>query len=142
MRRVAGVECAVLRRVAYVLVLAALALPARADHGPVIVGPGGLIVLQDWGLHRPGHGVPRILDGPLLIPEQRIIGLPGPLQRYFPSGVEEGDLPRPRKAAAPVPAEPYFRSWQSHPVPLFDTTRHAPFEPPAVIYAPRDLPPK
>jgi hypothetical protein len=36
---------------------------------------------------------------------------------YFPGGVEEGDQPAPKPAAAPKPAEPFFRMWTTPTMP-------------------------
>ena len=154
------------------LPLAGLAAgPVRADWTPVQLGPGGPIIEQDWGLYRPGHGSPRMLDGPILMPVPRPIGMPEPMRRhfelhyqrrgvaypgmpgterrhraqghpalaalrsrssglassragtsrpgvhYFPGGVEEGDQPAPKPAAAPKPAEPFFRMWSTPTMP-------------------------
>lgn len=57
--------------------------PAGADWTPVQLGPGGPIIEQDWGLYRPGHGSPRILDGPILMPVPRPIGMAEPLRRHY-----------------------------------------------------------
>ncbi|NJL08327.1 MAG: hypothetical protein HC900_08705 [Methylacidiphilales bacterium] len=57
--------------------------PAVADWTPVQLGPGGPIIEQDWGLYRPGHGSPRILDGPILMPVPRPIGMAEPMRRYY-----------------------------------------------------------
>ncbi|KAA5602071.1 hypothetical protein [Blastochloris sulfoviridis] len=57
--------------------------PAVADWTPVQLGPGGPIIEQDWGLYRPGHGSPRILDGPILMPVPRPIGMPEPLRVHY-----------------------------------------------------------
>ncbi|ALK09278.1 hypothetical protein [Blastochloris viridis] len=63
--------------------LPASAGPASADWTPVQLGPGGPIIEQDWGLYRPGHGSPRVLDGPILMPVPRPIGMPEPMRRHF-----------------------------------------------------------
>jgi hypothetical protein len=122
---------------------------ARADHGPVIVVPGrpdvpvivnGVdaswsVVEGDWGLYRPGHGRVTVYDGWLLT-----VGYPPP--GYFPS---IGRRPRvgrreilPRSARrGPVPAESFHRAWsaESGARPSYDA--YPPYDPPAVIMAPR-----
>jgi hypothetical protein len=154
--------------IALAALLPATFTPASADWTPVQLGPGGPIIEQDWGLYRPGHGSPRVLDGPILMPVPRPLGMAEPMRRhfemyyqkrgmaypgmpgvpndgivrkdtppslsreqmsmqqswyepswvhYFPGGVEEGDRPTPKPAAAPKPAEPFFRMWKTPTMP-------------------------
>jgi hypothetical protein len=168
--------------------------PAHADWTPVQLGPGGPIIEQDWGLYRPGHGSPRVLDGPILMPVPRPLGMAEPMRRhfemhyarrgmanpgmpgagdgivrkdtppslprnmsaverirmeqgwveptwvhYFPGGVEEGDKPTPQAAAAPKPAEPYFRMWSTPTMPNAVLPQPS-YEGPDVVVGPEDGP--
>jgi hypothetical protein len=135
--------------------VAGTAVPALAQHEPVIVVPGrpdvpvilngydvsGAVVEGDWGLNRPGHVAPTIVDGP---------SLPGPYSsrgyRYYGRGTyypETGRRPgygrleiqpSPNRVLPP-PAPSYHRSWgaESAPVPV---TEYPPFESPPVVVAP------
>jgi hypothetical protein len=144
-------------RVSRAALLACLIWPAIAfaEHAPAIVVPGrpgvpvvingfdvtGAVIEGDWGLSRPGHGVLTVI--PPYVPPI-IYGPPAP--RYFPKtghrpryGRREGVPPANRRL--PPPAEPYYRNWgvQSDPG---SATSYPPYDPPAVIMAPRtdDLP--
>ncbi len=140
------------RKFRFLCSLAFLLAPslASADHAPVIVVPGragvpviingedvtGAIVEGDWGLERPGHGVPTVI--PLHAAPLR---LGPPPAAYYPStgrrpayGRREVEPPANRRL--PLPAEPYLRTWgvQSDPTPA---TSPPPYDPPPVILAPR-----
>ena len=119
-------------RAALSAALLLVSAPAFADWTPVQLGPGGPIVEQDWGLYRPGHGSPRLRDGPILMTVPRPMAVPANLRPYFPSGEMPGDRTEPKPASPPKPAEPYFRQW-STPTP---PDLAPPPEGPSVIYAP------
>jgi hypothetical protein len=122
--------------VAFALVTVVLALNAgRADHLPYM-RPDGAVVSGDWGLHRPGWVVPWII-GPA------VIGSPplGTAGYFFPTNRDDpGAYRRRSPEKSGPPPEPYFRWWgaESQPPHPSTATEYAPFEPPAVIYAPRD----
>ena len=101
---------------------------AKADHMPLIY-PDGAVVYGDWGLYRPGAIMP-FVEGPYVIATPRYgSGYYFPTNRYDPAAY------RSPPARRPIPAEPWFNSWgaQSDPAPA---TIPAPYEGPAVIYAP------
>jgi hypothetical protein len=107
----------------------------RADHAPQFRSDG-VIIYGDWGLYRPGHVTPWT-QGPHVVGAGRF-----GMGHYFPSNKTDPGAYRRRPPVdrVPIPAEPYYRSWgvQSE---AYDGTRatvYAPFEPPAVIYAPRE----
>jgi hypothetical protein len=106
----------------------------RADHAPQYY-PDGVVIYGDWGLYRPAHVVPWAY-GPHVVGAGRFgIG------QYFPSNKADPGAYRRRPPVdrVPVPADPYFRSWgaQSEPYDATRATHYAPFDPPAVIYAPK-----
>ena len=117
------------------LAILLLALNAgRADHLPY-VRPDGVVVHGDWGLYRPGHVYPWI-EGPALISPARYgAGYFFPTNRDDPGAHRR----RPPEKSGPPP-EPYSRWWgaESESPNQSRATEYAPFEPPAVIYAPRD----
>jgi hypothetical protein len=105
----------------------------RADHRHYYT-PEGAVVYGDWGLYRPGHVVPWV-EGPLVIGSYRLgTGAFFPTNRDDPGAYRR----RPPEKGGIIPPEPYFRSWGAQSQ-LTDprATIYAPFEPPAVIYAPR-----
>jgi hypothetical protein len=133
--------------VAATLVLATLVKGgAQAGDGPVIVIPGKpgvpviingrdasyAVVEGDWGLARPGHGTPKIIDGPFLHPAHFDRG------RYYPRvgqrpGYGRLEIEPPPDRRLPRPAESFHRSWssQSDPIP-------ASLDPPApLVLAPQ-----
>ncbi|MCC6946471.1 MAG: hypothetical protein IT539_01765 [Bradyrhizobiaceae bacterium] len=114
-----------------VLLLAVRA--GRADHAPQLL-PDGSIVHGDWGLYRPGHMAPWV-EGPVVISAPR-----GGLGQYFPTNRDDPGAYRRRPPVdrVPIPPEPYYRSWgvQSQNLDPNSATVYAPFDPPAVIYAP------
>jgi hypothetical protein len=106
----------------------------RADHLPYYT-PDGAVVYGDWGLHRAGHLYPW-KEGPAVIASYRFgTGTYFPSNRNDPSAYRR----RPPEKGGIIPAEPYYRSWgaQSQLSDPARATVYAPFEPPAVIYAPR-----
>ncbi len=126
------------------LALAVLcAVEAQAVDGPVLVVPGkrGIPVLingydasyavveGDWGLARPGHVTPKIIDGPLLAPLATYRG------RYYPAvgrrpGYGRYEVEPPADRRLPRPAQGFHRSWstQSDPIPAsLDPPSSAPF---------------
>jgi hypothetical protein len=125
----------------------AAAAPACAQTGPVIVVPGrpdvpviingvianGAVVYGDWGLARPGHGE-LIIEGPVALPGA--YWTPG----YFPSA---GHAPRlGRQEIVPQKRRPvntnYYREWSAGSDTSQPVTTYPPFDPPAVINAPRE----
>jgi hypothetical protein len=104
----------------------------RADHLPYI-RPDGAIVFGDWGLYRPGAAYPW-LAGPMVIDAPRFGGYFFPTNRDDPGAYRR----RPPEKSGPPP-EPYSRWWgaESEPALTTPSTVYAPFDPPAVIYAPR-----
>jgi hypothetical protein len=105
----------------------------RADHLPV-QRPDGAIIHGDWGLYRPGHVTPWV-EGPYVIDASRY----GP-GYYFPTNRNDPSAyrSRAREFGPSVPAEPYFRSWGTQSEPSPNPTVYAPFDPPSVIYAPKE----
>jgi hypothetical protein len=105
----------------------------RADHAPYYLADGS-VVYGDWGLYRPGHVAPW-MEGPYVLGARRFgIGAFFPTNRNDPGAYRR----LPPVDPAPVPAEPYFRSWGSE-SPYFapsGVTSYAPFGPPDIIYAP------
>jgi len=125
-----------------------LALPARAQTGPVIAIPGkpgvpvtingvivdGAVIYGDWGLARPGHGE-LVIDGPIGFSE------PWDARGYYPwtgraprVGRHEIDAPRRHR---PSPAS-FRRDWWSESEFRAPVTEYPPFDPPPVIMAPRE----
>jgi hypothetical protein len=106
----------------------------RADHAPRYY-PDGVVIYGDWGLYRPAHVVPWAY-GPQVVGAGRFA-----MGNYFPSNRQDPGAYRRRPPVDRVtsPADPYFRSWgaQSEPYDATKATVYAPFEPPAVIYAPK-----
>lgn len=105
----------------------------RADHAPLYY-PDGVVVFGDWGLYRPGHVFPWA-EGPYVIGHPRY-----GTNQYFPTNRNDPGAYRRRPPVdrAPIPPEPYFRSWgaQSAQPDPNRATVYAPFAPPSVIYAP------
>lgn len=137
---------------AYLLIItccaAALALPVRAQTGPVIAIPGkvgvpviingvivdGAVIYGDWGLARPGHGE-LVIEGP--------VGLAAPwdARGYYPLtgraprvGRYEIDPPRRHR---PQPTN-FRRDWSAESGLHAPVTEYPPFDPPPVIVAPRE----
>lgn len=107
----------------------------KADHAPRY-GVDGVVIYGDWGLYRPGHVVPWAY-GPHVIAAPRFgIGAYFPSNRNDPGAYRR----RPPVDRHPIPPEPYYRSWgaQSQSLHPGSATVYAPFDPPAVIYAPRE----
>jgi hypothetical protein len=125
----------------------AVAAPARAQTGPVIVIPGrsdvpvtingiivnDAIVYGDWGLARPGHGA-IIIEGP--IGYAAPYGSPG----YFPAtgyrpryGRQEFDPPQRRGRSNTN----FYREWSIESDSRRPVTEYPPFDPPPVVLAPR-----
>lgn len=123
---------------AFSLAVLLLAVNAgRADHAPRQT-VDGVVIYGDWGLYRPGHVVPYAVGplGPYVITNSRY-----GFGQYFPSNRNDPGAYRRRPPVdrQVIPAEPYYRSWgaQSQPLNPHSATVYTPFEPPAVIYAPR-----
>ncbi|HVT55318.1 MAG TPA: hypothetical protein VHD34_04635 [Xanthobacteraceae bacterium] len=143
------------RSIAAVLLAIVVLLPvqklARADNEPLL-WPDGTIAYRDWGLYRPG--VPILIErpyrccyGPLITKSEG-----GPVASpyfypsntrdpyYFPSNRRDPDAYKMQPPIRPVPAEPWFRSWDvgSDPAPASIPAQvDVPVEGPAVIYAPK-----
>jgi hypothetical protein len=107
----------------------------RADHLPYTRGDG-VIIYGDYGLYRPGHLFPW-QEGPLVIGAPRY----GAASYFFPTNRDDPGAyrRRPAEKGGIRPPEPYYRSWgaQSENPDPARATQYAPFDPPAVIYAPR-----
>src|SRR5689334_17355456 len=120
-----------------------------ADSGPVIVIPGrlgtpviingldvsGAVIEGDFGLYSPHMVAPRIISGPVAIPEP--FGPPG---TYFPAvgrgpgyGRHEIEVPGERR-----PAPTFHRSWSSQSDPLPATLDPPPQSP--LLLAPQIYP--
>jgi hypothetical protein len=127
----------------------ALAQPACAQTGPVIVIPGkpglpvimnglivdGAVVYGDWGLAKPNNAG-LIIVGPLGYAPPDVS--PG----YFPA---TGHLPKVgrQEVEPPVRARPrvntnYYRDWSIGSEFNKPVTEYPPFDPPQVIEAPRE----
>jgi hypothetical protein len=137
------------------LFLAGSAMPALAQHEPVIVVPGrpdvpvllngydirGAVVEGDWGLERPGHVAPTIVDGPLIPAPYYDRGyIPyGPGSYYPATGRRPGygrlEIQPPPNRMLPPPAPSYHRNWsiQSEPGPVTD---YAPYNVPSAVVVP------
>jgi hypothetical protein len=145
------------------LLAAALLFPARelahADNEPLL-WPDGTITYRDWGLYRPGvpilierpyrccYGSDRLITknegGPTYYPSNASGPTYYPSNTrdpyYFPSNRRDPDAYKMKPPIRPVPAEPWFRSWDvgSDPVPASEPAQFdVPVEGPSVIYAPR-----
>jgi hypothetical protein len=137
------------------LMVAGSVMPALAQHEPVIVVPGrpdvpvilngydvsGAVVEGDWGLERPGHVAPTIVDGPLIPAPYYARGdyLYG--RGYYPAtgrrpGYGRYEIQPPPNRTLPPPAPSYHREYgiESSPNPV---TEYPPYDPPPVIMAPR-----
>jgi hypothetical protein len=76
------------------------------------------------------------IEGPVVVATPRYgFGAYFPTNRHDPGAYRR----RPPVDKAPIPAEPYYRSWGARSEACHPdcTTIYAPFEPPAVIYAPK-----
>jgi hypothetical protein len=129
-----------------VAALMLLALPAQADHGPVVVVPGklgvpvvrygadlsGAVIHGDWGLHRPGHGR-TFIEGPIYYAVQPMPGAYYPYTGVMPRyGRHEIEIRRP-----PRSGPRYYREWSIESDPRSPATEYPPYEPPAVTVEPR-----
>ena len=102
LRAIALVRAAgLVRAAALAALLPASVVPVSADWTPVQLGPGGPIIEQDWGLYRLGHGSPRVLDGPILMPVPRPIGMPEPMRRHFEMHYQQRGMAYPGMPGAP-----------------------------------------
>jgi hypothetical protein len=121
------------------LILSLAVSSGRADHAPQY-RVDGAVIYGDWGLYRPGHVAPWV-HGPQVVGAGRY-----GMGHYFPSNRDDPGAYRRRPPVdrAPIPAEPYYRSWgaQSAPYDASKATDYAPFDPPAVIYAPSEPRPR
>ena len=124
------------------VVLSGAAVPALADHQPVIVLRGnaqvpviidgvdasGALVYGDWGLHAPGRIPPQIV-GPVVLPIDPHTGAYYPRTGHAPAyGRRETPMPwRPAQ-----PAESFHREWsaRSQPGPV---TTYPPYQMPEVM---------
>ena len=138
----------VVSRLAAVLAVSLYGAAAHAQTGPVVVIPGragvpvtvngvdvsGAVIYGDWGLARPGHGE-LIVEGPVAY------AAPWSARGYFPSA---GHAPRyGRDEVEPVrrrgrPDTSYSRTWGAESDRSRPVTEYPPFNPPAVIMAPRE----
>lgn len=134
-RKISALVCVVVMLVVGFAVLLLAVSAGRADHAPYYRADD-VVIYGDWGLYRPGHIAPWAL-GPQVVGAGRF-----GMGHYFPSNKHDPGAYRRRPPVdrAPIPTEPYYRSWGAESAP-YDATRatvYAPFEPPAVIYAPRE----
>ena len=130
---------------------AALASPAHAQTGPVIVVPGkpgmpvilngvivdGAVVYGEWGLAKPNNSG-LIIQGAVGYAPSAASWSPG----YFPA---TGVAPRVGRVEIEPPARPrapantnYYRNWSIESEFTKPVTEYPPFEPPPVIVAPRE----
>jgi hypothetical protein len=140
------------RSIAAFVLAAALLLPAReiarADNEPLL-WPDGTVTYRDWGLYRPG--LPILIERPYrccygsdrLITKNEGGSTYYPSNTrdpyYYPSNARDPDAYKMKAPIRPVPAEPWFRSWDvgSDPVPASEPAQFdVPVEGPSVIYAP------
>jgi hypothetical protein len=141
------------RHLAFLLLAGSLLLaagvPAAADNEPVIVVPGragvpvmmygvdvsGAVIEGEWGLNRPGVVAPTVI--------MRYWGhdIYAPASAYFPI---TGQRPRvgrlevipPGDRRRTKPAEPYYRSWESHSDPS-PATSPTTYDLPPMVLAPQ-----
>jgi hypothetical protein len=133
-RKLAAILCVLVTLAMGLAILLLAVNGGRADHLPY-ARADGVVIYGDWGLYRPGHVFPWI-EGPMVIGAGRFgTGYYFPTNRNDPGAYRR----RPPVDRAPIPAEPYFRSWgaQSGQIDPARATVYAPFAPPSVIYAPR-----
>jgi len=128
----------------------ALAAPACAQTGPVIVIPGkpgvpvimnglvvdGAVVYGDWGLAKPNNAG-LIIEGPVSAPPPLVSWAPG----YFPATGQQPRVGRqevepPARSRRPVNTN-YHRDWSIGSEFNQPVTEYPPFDPPPVIVAPR-----
>jgi len=138
-------------RIAHLLLAAVcaamLAVPARAQTGPVIVIPGkigvpvtvngvivdGAVIYGDWGLARPGHGE-LLIEGPVAF------SAPWDSRGYYPATGHRPRLGRQEiepKGHRPRPTS-FRRDWSIESNFNRPVTEYPPFDPPPVITAPRE----
>jgi hypothetical protein len=131
------------------LLFAGLAAPALADHAPSYAVPGrGMppsmhatgTVVGDWGLYRPGHMAPYLIEPPY--PTH----VPGHAMRYFPADGRVRPVGRyevPDGVRHPVPPPKHRRTWQTAPLPVapVDGTWLAPLYAPE-IHVPIEVRPR
>ena len=126
---------------------ALLAVPARAQTGPVIVIPGkpgvpvtingvivdGAVVYGDWGLARPGHG-DLIIEGPVAF------SVPWDQRGYYPATGQRPRLGRQEIEPKIRHARPtsFRRDWSIESQFNKPVTEYPPFDPPPVMMAPRE----
>lgn len=121
--------------------------PARADHHPVVVVPGGdapviiegrdasgAVVEGDWGLYRPGQVSPTVFYPYFPGPDRWHTRSYYPLTGKRPRSGRYEVIPSANRRLPP-PAESYYRSWSTASDPLAAQTEY-PVTPP-VILAPR-----
>jgi hypothetical protein len=136
------------------LMVAGSVMPALAQHAPEIDIPrrpdvpeiingydvSGAVVEGDWGLERPGHVAPTIVDGPLIPIPYYARGDYRYGRGYYPAngrrpGYGRREVEPPPNRALPPPAPSYHREYgvQSAPGPM---TEYPPFETPPIVVAP------
>lgn len=109
------------------------ALPAAADHRPVLY-PDGTIVHGEWGLYRPGHVVP-FVEAPY-VTYFHFRGQEVPRTYYFPSNIGDPYAYKPAAPRGPSVRGPrYQRTWSTQPNTPADINE-PPVEGPYVIPAP------
>jgi len=126
----------------------AVAAPARAQTGPVIVVPGkpgvpviingvvadGAIVYGDWGLAKPNNAGLTIIDPAGYAASYDSRGYYPATGRAPRYGRLEGE-PQGRRRPANTD---FHREWSAGSNPGVPVTEYPPFNPPPVILAPRD----
>ncbi len=127
----------------------AMAAPALAEDEPVVVVPGragvpvmmygvdvsGAVIEGEWGLNRPGVVAPTVI--------MRYWGhdLYETPSAYFPTTGQQPRVGRlevipPHNRRLPKPAQPYYRSWESHSDP-YPVTIPAPYASPPILVTPQ-----
>lgn len=135
-----------------ILIAIATTMPALAGDGFYIVRPGQpgvpiiingvdasyAVVEGDWGLAKGIHVQPTIYGGHAINPVPNV-------GHYYPSagkmpGYGRLEVEPPTNRKLPQPAESYHDSWSAQSAPPV-VQNNVPFDPPAVIVAPRGLRP-
>jgi hypothetical protein len=151
---VASLRSALLLSIIGVLGLCAGAVPARAQHEPVIVVPtrpdvpviiNGIdaswcVVEGDWGLYRPG-AVPVTVICPYFLGPSPAPADADYTPDYYPKTGHKPNVGRlevvpPANRALPPPAKSFYRLWTTPPD-RAPVTEYAPYNGPPVVVAPR-----